>query len=131
MSVLHPTVCEKHRNRWRPESQEYYGSIVPVGNSISEEYPKKCFKDWIPPRDIESRNQSACIIPAAGRPSNSYEKTPHRRKSEVWSRSTIPTPTREADTSSELFNWKCLRDKSDKTISAGLRVSRVLPYPII
>ena len=131
MPTWHSSSNSEKRSRWRPGSQEYYGSIISVGNSTSEEYPKKCFNDWVPPKDVRARIVTSTDILAAGRPSGSIGSEQSRKNRACLSKSSRSVERSGATNIGELLNWRLTKNTSESVNPAGLRVSRVLPYPII
>ena len=122
------------RSRWRPDAQEYYGSIIRVGNSVSEAYPKRCCDDWKPPLQLGIERPNTASISAAGRPSNLCRasrdrKIQNKREALVVNslKLTVTQSVNPAKTQIPINNesrW-VIKDP------AGLRVSRILPYPIV
>ena len=131
MPILRPSLNKNELRRWRPDSPEYYASIVSSGNSISEEYPKKCFKEWKPPKQFPDKLVDTSAIPAAGRVS----KIPRKEfPSKSNTRNTdVPTRAGMHEEATKNVSNDCKDPKMDfvELQPAGLRVSRVLPYPII
>ena len=131
MPILHQPILKQERARWRPASQEYYGPIVSIGNSISEAYPKKCCGDWKPPNDVDAKLSKPVAPRAAGRSSISVRKDSYRKNTNVLSSSLVSMNIPDVSENLDFVCWNETRKRSDVITPAGLRVSRVLPYPII
>lgn len=131
MPILRPLLNKNDMRRWRPDSPEYYASIVSTGNSISEEYPKKCYKEWKPPKQFPDKLVDTFAIPAAGQ----VRKIPKKEFPAKSNTSNTDVPARagmlEEATKSRSNDCKDPRMDFVGLEPAGLRVSRVLPYPII
>jgi hypothetical protein len=131
MPILRPSLNLNNMRRWRPDSPEYYASIVSTGNSISEEYPKKCYKEWKPPKQFPDELVDTSAIPAAGR----ARKIPKKEFPAKSNTSNTDVPVRAAILEEATKNGSndCKYPRMDFVgfQPAGLRVSRVLPYPII
>ena len=120
------------RDRWRPNSQAYYSTVIRAGNSLSEEYPKKCYDDYKPPQQAFREYSNNAQLISAGLPAGQAgRQRAHRHVRNLSNiqqtgHSTILEPATGGGNITDAFGAgsKCVKP-------AGLRVSRILPYPIV
>ena len=120
------------RDRWRPSSQAYYSTVIRAGNSLSEEYPKKCYDDYKPPQQAFRKYSNNPSLISAGLPAGQADRQRAHRHVQNLSNiqktahSTILEPATGGGNLADVFGTE-----SNCVKPAGLRVSRILPYPIV